>query len=64
MDFRGFFLAIRKRWWAVVLITAIGGAAAVGITTQQAEQYRSSVTFFVSTPTAELGQAYQASLYV
>jgi capsular exopolysaccharide synthesis family protein len=63
VDFRGFFLAIRKRWWAVVLLTAIGAAAAVGITSRQAEQYRSSVTFFLSTPTAEPGQAYQASLY-
>ena len=63
MDVRGFFLAVRKRWWVVILATVIGAAAAVGITSREAKQYSSSVTFFVATPSAEPGQAYQANLY-
>jgi capsular exopolysaccharide synthesis family protein len=63
VDVRGFFLAVRKSWWVVILVTAIGAAAAVGITSRVAEQYSSSVTFFVATPSAEPGQAYQANLY-
>ena len=63
MDVRGFFLAVRNRWWVVILVTVIGAAAAVGITSRQAKQYSSSVTFFVATPSAEPGQAYQANLY-
>ena len=63
MDVLGFFLAVRKRWWVVILATVIGAAAAVGITSLQAKQYSSSVTFFVATPSAEPGQAYQANLY-
>jgi len=63
VDVRGFFLAVRKRWWAVILVTVIGAAAAVGITSREAKQYSSSVTFFVATPSAEPGQAYQANLY-
>ena len=63
MDVRGFFLAVRNRWWLVILATVIGLAAAVGITSREAKQYSSSVTFFVATPSAEPGQAYQANLY-
>ena len=63
MDVRGFFLAVRKSWWVVILATVIGAAAAVGITSRVAKQYSSSVTFFVATPSAEPGQAYQANLY-
>ena len=63
MDVRGFFLAVRNRWWVVILATVIGAAAAVGITSREAKQYSSSVTFFVATPSAEPGQAYQANLY-
>ena len=63
MDVRGFFLAVRHRWWVVILATVIGVVAAVGITSREAEQYSSSVTFFVATPSAEPGQAYQANLY-
>jgi capsular exopolysaccharide synthesis family protein len=63
VDVRGFFLAVRNRWWVVILATVIGAAAAVGITSLQAKQYSSSVTFFVATPSAEPGQAYQANLY-
>ena len=63
MDVRGFFLAVRKRWWVVILVTVIGAAAAVGITSLEAKQYSSSVTFFAATPSAEPGQAYQANLY-
>ena len=63
MDVRGFFLAVRNRWLVVILATVIGAAAAVGITSREAKQYSSSVTFFVATPSAEPGQAYQANLY-
>ena len=63
VDVRGFFLAVRNRWWVVILATVIGAAAAVGITSREAKQYSSSVTFFVATPSAEPGQAYQANLY-
>ena len=63
MDVRGFFLAVRDRWWVVILATVIGAVAAAGITSREAEQYSSSVTFFVATPSAEPGQAYQANLY-
>jgi capsular exopolysaccharide synthesis family protein len=63
VDVRGFFLAVRHRWWVVILATVIGAVAAVGITSREAEQYSSSVTFFVATPSAEPGQAYQANLY-
>jgi capsular exopolysaccharide synthesis family protein len=63
VDVRGFFLAVRKSWWVVILATVIGAAAAVGITSHEAKQYSSSVTFFVATPSAEPGQAYQANLY-
>ena len=63
MDVRGFFLAVRNRWWVVILVTVIGAAAAVGITSREAKQYNSSATFFVATPSAEPGQAYQANLY-
>ena len=61
VNVHGFFLAVRKRWWVVVLFTLIGALAAVGLTSGQARQYRSSVAFFVATP-APQGQAYQASL--
>jgi capsular exopolysaccharide synthesis family protein len=63
VDVRGFFQAVRNRWLVVILATVIGAAAAVGITSREAKQYSSSVTFFVATPSAEPGQAYQANLY-
>lgn len=62
MDVRRFFLAARKRWWVVLVVTLVGVIAAVGITSREAKQYRSSVTFFVATP-AKPADAYQANLY-
>jgi capsular exopolysaccharide synthesis family protein len=63
VDVRGFFQAVRNRWLLVFLVTVIGAVAAVGLTSREAKQYSSSVTFFVATPSAVPGQAYQANLY-
>lgn len=53
MDLRQFWTAARKGWWLVAIAAVLGVAGALGIISNTTPQYSSSVTFFVSTPTAD-----------
>lgn len=55
--------AVRRRWWllAAAIIAALAAAGAINVTTTP--QYMTSVTFFVTTPTRGVGDAYQGDLF-
>jgi capsular exopolysaccharide synthesis family protein len=64
MDLHSHLRALRQRWW-VVLATVMVALAVAGFVTVRAEpQYASSVTFFVTTPTRGVTDAYQGGLFL
>lgn len=63
MDLQGYVRAVRKSWWIIALACVIGinlGGAAAAIATPQ---YRSTVVFFVSTPSSSTGSSLQADQF-
>lgn len=63
MDLQSYLRAVRRSWWLIVLACVVGaglGGAAAALATPQ---YRSSVVFFVSTPTDRTGTAFQADQF-
>jgi capsular exopolysaccharide synthesis family protein len=63
VDLRGYVRAIRKNWWIVVACVLLGAGAATFMNLRATPQYQSKVEFFVSTPTADGGNALQADQY-
>ena len=63
MDLHGYVQAVRKYWWLVLIVTAIGVGLGVAATVTASPKYESSVSFFVSTPPTADGTALQADQY-
>ena len=63
MDLRDYIRVARKRWWMVLaaLVAALG--IAMLITMQTVPQYATYVTFFITTPTNGVTDAYQGDLF-
>ncbi|MFF5174501.1 polysaccharide biosynthesis tyrosine autokinase [Micromonospora sp. NPDC000089] len=64
MDVRTALRLVRRHWWIVLvtLMVALGSAAL--ITVRTAPRYVASVTFFVTTPSQGVSDAYQGSLFL
>ncbi|MDZ5442979.1 polysaccharide biosynthesis tyrosine autokinase [Micromonospora sp. 4G57] len=64
MDVRTYLRLIRRHWWIVLatLMAALGTAALV--TVQSPPRYVASVTFFVTTPSQGVTDAYQGGLFL
>ncbi|MEU0154213.1 polysaccharide biosynthesis tyrosine autokinase [Micromonospora fulviviridis] len=64
MDVLGYLRLVRRHWWIVLVtvMTALGAAALVTVRT--APRYEASVTFFVTTPSQGVTDAYQGSLFL
>jgi capsular exopolysaccharide synthesis family protein len=63
MELRDYVSAVRKRWWLVATTACLALVAAVVVTAQTAPAYAASVTFFVSTPSSGVTDAYQGGLF-
>jgi capsular exopolysaccharide synthesis family protein len=64
MDLRTYLHAVRRRWW-VVLTTVVVALGIGGFATVRAEpQYATTVTFFVTTPSQGVIDAYQGGLFL
>ncbi|MEV4133954.1 polysaccharide biosynthesis tyrosine autokinase [Dactylosporangium sp. NPDC049742] len=63
MELRDYVSAVRKRWWLVATTACLALVAAVVITARTAPTYAASVTFFVSTPSSGVTDAYQGGLF-
>lgn len=53
MDLRQFVTALRKGWWLIAICAVVGLGLAFAYSLQVTPRYSSTVTFFVSTPTAD-----------
>lgn len=63
VDIRSWTRAIRKSWWIVLVASLIGLIAGVGVILASPNQYASGVTFFVRTPTEQVGGGYQGDQF-
>ncbi|WP_432984378.1 polysaccharide biosynthesis tyrosine autokinase [Dactylosporangium sp. CA-233914] len=63
MELRDYVSAVRKRWWLVATTACLALAAAVVMTARTAPTYAAGVTFFVSTPSSGVTDAYQGGLF-
>ena len=64
MDLRGYLRAMRKSWWLILIMLALGASGGEFLNVRATPLYQSEVTFYVSTPTeAAGGNAYQANQY-
>ncbi len=63
MELREYLRALRKRWWWVVAAVAVGLLMAGGLNLIIAPRYTSTITFFVTTPSRGVSDAYQGSLF-
>ncbi|WBB80851.1 polysaccharide biosynthesis tyrosine autokinase [Micromonospora sp. WMMD882] len=64
MDLRSYVLLVRRQWW-IVLVTVVAALGAAGYLTVRAEpRYQATVTFFVTTPSQGVTDAYQGSLWL
>ncbi|RZU76401.1 capsular exopolysaccharide synthesis family protein [Micromonospora kangleipakensis] len=64
MEVRSYLRLIRRHWWIVLitLMVALGTAALVTVRTPP--RYMASVTFFVTTPSQGVTDAYQGGLFL
>ncbi|WP_245730238.1 YveK family protein [Micromonospora pallida] len=64
MDLRTYLQLIRRQWW-IVLATVLVALGVAGYLTVRAEpRYVASVTFFVTTPSQGVTDAYQGNLWL
>ncbi|HKT02034.1 MAG TPA: polysaccharide biosynthesis tyrosine autokinase [Rugosimonospora sp.] len=63
MDLRDYLRAVRKRWWLVLGSVLVALGTAMVVTAMTPPRYAASVTFFVSTQTNGVADAYQGSLF-
>ena len=63
MDLRDYIRVARKRWWMLLTAVLLALGLATAITMQATPQYATSVTFFITTPTSGLSDAYQGGLF-
>jgi capsular polysaccharide biosynthesis protein len=59
IDLRPYLLALLRRWWVIVLLGAIAGAAALGFSLVQKRTYTSVATILVTRTSATLSLAEQ-----
>jgi capsular exopolysaccharide synthesis family protein len=64
MDLHSHLRVVRQRWWVVLATVTIALAVAALITVQTPPKYTSTVTFFVTTPSKGVTDAYQGGLFL
>jgi tyrosine-protein kinase len=63
VELRDYIRIARKRWWMVLAAAAAALGVAGLITVQTVPRYATSVTFFITTPTSGVTDAYQGDLF-
>lgn len=63
MDLRGYLRAVRRHWWLVLVSVFVTLGGAWLVTDLTVPQYSTSVTFFVTTPSQGVTDAYQGGLF-
>lgn len=63
MDFRDLLRAMRRHWWLVVAALVVSTGTAGLVTALAVPQYATSLTFFVTTPSTGVTDAYQGGLF-
>ncbi|MFC4147602.1 polysaccharide biosynthesis tyrosine autokinase [Micromonospora mangrovi] len=64
MDVRGYLRLIRRHWWIVLITLMAGLGTAALVTVRTPPRYVASVTFFVTTPSQGVTDAYQGGLFL
>ncbi|GAA2511534.1 polysaccharide biosynthesis tyrosine autokinase [Pilimelia columellifera] len=63
MGVREVLRVLRKRWWLVLGMVAIGLGAAAAVNARTTPTYATSVTFFITTPNSGINEVYQGGLF-
>ncbi len=63
MDLRVSLRAVRRHWWLVGACVIFGLAGARAVTALSVDQYATTVTFFVTTPSQGVTDSYQGGLF-
>jgi capsular exopolysaccharide synthesis family protein len=64
VNLQGYLRIIRKSWWMILLLAALGAGTGQLVNLRSEPTYESTVSFYVSTPTdAAGGNAYTANQY-
>jgi len=64
MDVLNYLRLIRRHWWIVLITVMLALATAALITVRTPPRYQASVTFFVTTPSQGVTDAYQGGLFL
>ncbi|MGR6319349.1 polysaccharide biosynthesis tyrosine autokinase [Micromonospora soli] len=64
MDVLSYLRLVRRHWWIVLITVLVALGAAAVVTVRTPEKYQGSVTFFVTTPSQGVTDAYQGSLFL
>lgn len=63
MELRDYLRVLRKQWRLIALCVLLAAGAAAVATMQATPQYRSEVTFFVSTPTEDVSTTFAGGVF-
>lgn len=63
MDLRSYLRAVRRRWWLVFIVAALGACGGIAVNVHASPLYASRVTFYVSTPASTNGNALEADQF-
>ncbi|MFE9655046.1 polysaccharide biosynthesis tyrosine autokinase [Micromonospora sp. NPDC006431] len=64
MDVLSYLRLVRRHWWIVLVTVMVAVGAAALITVRTPPSYQGSVTFFVTTPSQGVTDAYQGGLFL
>ncbi|ROT29754.1 polysaccharide biosynthesis tyrosine autokinase [Micromonospora sp. HM5-17] len=64
MDLQNYLRALRQRWWVVLATVMVALGVAGFVTVRATPQYGASVTFFVTSPSQGVSDAYQGGLFL
>ncbi|MCZ7437258.1 polysaccharide biosynthesis tyrosine autokinase [Micromonospora sp. WMMC241] len=64
MDVLGYLRLVRRHWWIVLITVMFAVGAAALVTVRTPPRYQATVTFFVTTPSQGVTDAYQGSLFL
>lgn len=64
MDLHNYLRALRQRWWVVLATVMVALGVAGFVTVRATPQYAASVTFFVTSPSQGVTDAYQGGLFL
>ncbi len=64
MDVLNYLRLIRRHWWIVLITVMVALGTAALITVRAPARYQASVTFFVTTPSQGVTDAYQGGLFL